>query len=452
LPKIINNKKTLPPVRTTAISKRQPSTYHQLGYATSYVSNGDVFLRQHKPNNYELAAWDNARRNEPILKQGLEYIVNAVIARTKNYSHPNSQINDFVQENIEGKLHKWGRELLESIIWSGFGADEILWEQKIGFDGMPQTWINDLVNFHPMHIYLVPNNYGVIEDGATVFGCPYKSGVWVPLPSNHLQLLPTTADKVGNLVRLSKSKRVYSCYKGENNSLYGRPLVDNAVVKWHLFKNVFTEMLTTALGRYGTPLVYVKVPPHDSKESITEPDGTLRLKTMQELTVEQLQNLDNDTALVFTQLSKDQPVEIGALTTGNNFANSFTEAIELCDDNMRTSLSIPNLITKHKIGGLGSGGAAETQLQMFNLFIEGVADYVIDPLVNQVIMQLISYNFDPRLVKDAHKPGSIKLKPARYTDLKVILDGLKALALEHGLIQTDADRNYVKELLGFPNP
>jgi hypothetical protein len=447
----------LPDIKTSRlkisdIKRSQPSTYSQLGYATSYTSNGDVFLRAHKPTHYDLAAWDSARRNESVIKQALEYIVNAVLGRLENYYHPNSQINDFVSENVEGKLKKWCREFLEPLLWSGFAVDEILWEYRIGPNGIPQTWLKDCVNYHPLHVYLVPNDYGTIEDGADVFGSPYKSGVWVPMPSHQLSLPTGKADRVGNLVRLSKSKRIYGAYKGETNSLYGRPIVDNSVVKWHLFKQVFLDMLTTALGRYGTPLVYIKVPPHDSKESTTDPDGTVRLKTMQEMTQEQLENLDNDTALVFTQLSKDQPVEIGALTTGNNFASAFNDGIELCDDNMRGSLSIPNLIMKHKVAGLGSGGAAETQLQMFNLFIEGVADYVISPIVNQAIFQLIQFNYDPRLVKDANKAGSIKLKPARFTDLKVILDGIKDLAAENELIETEADKKYVKSLLGFPDP
>lgn len=446
----ISNKKTLPPVATTAIYRRQPSTYQQLGWATSYNSNGDVFLRAFRPTHYELAAWDNARRSESILKQALEYIINAILGRLEEYYHPNSLINDFICENIEGKIKKWVRELAEPMLWAGYAVDEILWERRIGPDGMPQTWVNDCVSFHPLHIYCIPNNYGTIEDGADVIGSPYKSGLWVPMPPHHNMLPHPKADRVGNLIRLAKSKRVYACYKGETNSVYGKPIIDTAVTKWHLFKTVFTEMLTTALGRYGTPLVYVKVPPLDSKESLTEPDGTVRLKTMQEMTVEQMQNLDNDTALVFTQLSKEQPVEIGALTTGNNFASSFGDGIELCDNNMRAALSIPNLIMKHDRGGLGSGGAAETQLQMFNLFIEGISDYVLSPILNQLILQLIQYNFDPRLVKDANKVGSLKLKPARFTDLKVILDAINELALPLGLIENDADKQYVKSLLGFP--
>ena len=144
------------------------------------------------------------------------------------------------------------------------------------------------------------------------------------------------------------------------------------------------------------------------------------------------------------------PVEVGALTTGNNFSDSFISAIDLCDDNMRGLMGIPNLIMKDDVSSMGSGAASEVQVDKFNEFITSLFDFVIQNILNQAILQLIQYNFDARTVPEALHPGTIQCKPARNTDLKTILDGIKNLTELFTLNKTDAERNYVKDLLGFP--
>lgn len=440
---------TSPPMATTAIYRRQPASFKQLGYAKAYNPVGDSFIHANKPNYYTLNVWDTARRKESLIRQALEYIIQTVVARVGNYSHPNPQIDDFVQANIDKKIRRWIRELLETALWSGFAVQEINWVSKIGPNGMPQTWIDDLIGFHPLQVYLIANDFGVIKDGDIVSNQPYKSGIWVPMPPTRINKPTGKADRVGSLVRLPKSKRVYVNYRGDGNNIYGRSLVE-ACIPWHMYKEAFREILFSALERYATPFIWVKVPPLDTKEMKSEPDGTLVPKTLHEVTQEQLQNLSSETALVFTQISKDQPVEIGALTTGNNFSDSFTNAIDLCDDNMRALIGIPNLIMKDKIHGLGSGNAAEIQIEKFNQLIEGIFDDIVSPFLEQAILQLIQYNFDARIFPEALHPGSIQIKPARSSDLKVLLDGIKDLGEQYELNKTESDEDYVRDLLGFP--
>jgi hypothetical protein len=442
---------TQPPINTSAVYRKQPAAFKQLGYARSYTANkeGDGFLPSYKPNYYLLASLDALRENESVIKQGLEYIEAAVVNRIGNYSHPNTQIDSFVQANITGSIKSWVRDALRTALWSGYSVQEINWMQKTGPNAEVQTWIEDLISYHPLQVTLVPNDYGVLKDGDTVTDKVYKSGVWVPLPANKIANKSKNSDTVGGLVRLPKSKRVYIAYRNESTNLYGKPLIQ-ACLPWHLYKQAFTEILFHALSRYASPLIYIKVPQQDTSEFITEPDGVVRPKTMQEKASEMLRDLDNESALVFTQVSKEMPIEVGALTTGNNFADSFTNAIDLADDNMRGILGIPNLLMKDNIGGLGSGGTSERQVEQFNKMITSLFDFVIQPILNQAILQLIQYNFDARLTPEAYHPGTIQCKPARDTELKTILDGIKDLFEAYELNKTEAERNYIKDLLGFP--
>jgi hypothetical protein len=450
----ISTLETKPPVNTSAVYRRQPAAFRQLGFARSYTPNeqADNYFPTYKPNYYQLVALDSLREKEPIVKQGLEYIESAVISRLGNYSHPSNQIDDFVQANIETKFKKWVRDALRTVLWSGYSVQENIWMQKIGKNGEIQTWIDDLISFHPLQVTLVPNDYGIIKDGEQVYDKVYKSGVWVPLPPHKVSQLAKSknTDTVGSLVRLPRSKRVYMAYRSEATNLYGKSLI-NACLYWYLYKHAFVEILFKASMRYATPLIYVKVPPTATDEMVTEPDGEVRPKSMQEKVTEMLQDgVENESALVFTQISKDQPVEVGALTTGNNFSDSFINAIDLCDDNMRAILGLPNLIMKDNIGGLGSGGTSERQIEQFNKMIASLFDFVIEHILNQAILQLIQYNFDARVIPEALHPGIIQCKPARDTELKTILDGIKNLFEPYQLNKTEAERNYIKDLLGFP--
>ena len=446
----ISSLTTAPAATTSAIYRKQPAAFKQLGYARSYTPNdrGDSLSASCKPDYYKLAALDAARQKEPIIIQGLDYITSTVVSRIGGYSHPHPQIKEFVEANIKNKLERWIKEALETLLWSGSSVQEINWIQKTGPDGLPQTWIDDLINYHPLQITLVPNDYGIIKDGDPVEGKTYKSGVWVPLPANKINKKLGKADTVGSLVRLNRSKRVYMTFKGDGNNIYGRSLIE-ACLPWYFYKQAFTEILFNALSRYATPLIYVKVPPQDTKEFITEPDGTVRPMSLQEQTTEVLKDIDGETALVFTQFSKDQPVEIGALTTGNNFADSFSNAIELADDNMRAAMAIPNLIMKDKVSGLSSGGASERQLDQFNNIITEIFRLVVNPFVEQAILQLIQYNFDARTIPEALHSGTIQIKPARSADLKVILDGINNLVDKLPML-SEGQQNAVLELLGLP--
>ncbi len=424
--------------------------FGQLGRATSYTSNGETFSFTRKPSYYQLAAWDDARRKEPLIKQGLEYLVLAIVSKIGSYSHPDPEIDDFVQANIENKIKGWIANIAMTALWSGFGVSEINYTNKVGPGGIPQTWFDDVINFHPLQVTLMLNDYGVVKDGDRIMSSPFKSGIYVPAPYTAIQRPAKNREYMGSLVRLPKSKRVYVALNNEGNNPYGRSILES-VLPYHLFKEAYRDMMTVALDRYGTPLVYAIVPPLDTKEMIEEPDGTVRPKTLQEMTVEQMQNLSNESVLVFTQISKDQPVQLGALTTGNNFSDAFQQAMDMCDLNMLHGLGIPNLLIKDNHSRMGSGGASERQLEIFNAFVGSLFDLIVGAFVEQAIAQLIQFNFDPKKNPKAYNAGKIQKKPTRVNELKVVTESIKALT-ELGFINptNPVDFRYVRELIDLP--
>lgn len=438
---------TDPPVRTTAVFRKQPAIFSQLGRATSYTSNGDSFSTTSKPSYYQLAAWDEARRKEPLIKRSLDIITLAILSKIGPYSHPDSQIDEFVQANLENKLSRWIKDLTTSLLWSGMGVSEILWQLKQGPNGT-QVWIEDMVNYHPLQVNILLNQYGRVKDGEPVANSSLKSGIWVPVPMQ--SNVKKNAEYMGNLIRLPKGKRVYLTLGGEGNNPFGKSILES-VFPYHLFKEAFREMMTVALDRYGTPLIYAIVPPLDTKETVEEPDGRIRAKTLQELTAEQMQNLSAESALVFTQISKDQPVQVEALTTGNNFSDSFERAIDLCDRNILVGMGVPNLLIRDNSNTLGTSGASDSQAELFDNLIGSYYDLILQPFLEQAILQLIQYNFDPRKNPGAFHPGTIKKRPTRIAELEVTVKAIKELTeLQFLSPYNELDFNYVRDLLHLP--
>lgn len=445
---------THPPDGASGIFRRRPKNLKQLGLATSYQPVDDGFIYSSKPSYYQLSAWDQARRKEPIIKQSIDYIVLAVLSKIGPYSHPSPMIDKFVQANLNHiQYKKCLSDLLNSILWSGFGASEIVWDYR-KTDKDPQVWIGDIVNFHPLQVNLVLNDYGMVKDGDPSPNSSLRSGVWVPCPtvlSKNSSKPSIGPDYQGSMIRLKRNKRIYIAFGGEGNNPYGRSQLES-VLPYHLFKEAYRDMLTTALDRYGTPLMYIIVPPQDTKERIEEEDGSFRFKTMHEQTVEQIENISSQAALVFTQTSKDQPINLGSLTTSNNFSDSFTKAINFCDENMLTGMGIPNLLFKDGGRNLGSGGASETQLEVFNSFISAIYDLLVIPFTQQCILPLIQYNFNIDLYPEALDPGQFVKKPSRSTELKTVVESIKMLTeLGYSNPTNPLDFQYVRELVGLPD-
>ena len=433
--------------------KGRPAKYGQWGKAVSYVSSGEGFEPTKKPHYYQLAAWDNARLKEPIIKNGIEKVVLYVCKKLGHYHHPNKMIEDFVRANIEDYLPKWIEEMTSSAFWSGFGVGEILWEKKIGPNNLRQIWLNDIVNYHPTQVDFRLNDNSRLTHGEKREHDNYLSGIWVTAPNTMKAYKSKTKHNFNNYdgsrIRLHESKVFHVAFGGAHNNPWGESRL-TSVLEYHLFKEAFRDMMAIALDRYGTPLLYAIVPPQSTSEIITEPDGSQRNKTYREAVAEVMGDVRGNQAIVLEQLSKDYPVNLGSLTTGNNFSDVFNKAIDFCDNNMQIGLGIPNLIMRDERSGLGSGKSSENQVEMFNIMVGHIFQIVTKAFTHQVIKQLIAFNFDPYTVADIHVPGFIAERPLRPTEIEVLTKSYKTLT-ELGLVNpsNQDDYNQIRDMFGL---
>lgn len=436
------------PLSASAIRQR-PAQYGQVGLATSYVSTGENFVPLRKPHHYQLAAWDSARLKEPVIKSGIEILTLFMCSKLGDYHHPNSMIEDFVNANIKSHLRRWIQEIAISSYWAGFGVSEVLWKRKPGPNRIRQVWIEDIVNYHPTQVQFRLNDYSRLTHGENTSYSQLLSGVWVPAPNNLTRKKPSKS-YTGGMIRLEKSKVWHIAFDGSSNNPWGISQL-NSVLDYHLFKEAFRDMMAVALDRYGTPLLYAIVPPQITNEVVEEADGTIRNKQYRESVTEALQDVRGNQGIVLEQLSKDFPVEIGTLTTGNNFADAFNSAIELCNTNMQVGMGIPNLIMRDERSGLGNGSSSESQVEIFNMMVSHYFHIATQAFVDQVVKQLIAYNFDPFTVKDIDDPGYISEVPSRPTEIEQLVNAYEKLTKLGFMNAADsADYNHVRSMLNLP--
>lgn len=441
--------KTSPPAKTNALYRKRPAQFGQVGRATGYISSGDYFSPITKPHYYQLAAWDSARRNEPIIFDGINKIALSVKAKLTPYIHKDTVIQEFVRHNLH-QLSKWVYNQTISLLWSGYASSEIIWTRKIGPGGVPQVWIEDVITYHPSQVELKLNLHGRLTHGEKVPTSQYLTGVWVPVPLYYTKAPDQSSNFTGNLVRLPRSKVIHISLHGDSNNPYGTSII-TPILKYHLFKEAFRDMMAVALDRYGTPLIWGVVPPQETDEVIQDLDGTERRLSLHEVATRELENMRSETGIIFTQIDKDHPVKLEALTTGNNFADSFQQAIDMCDHNMMRGMSIPNLIMKDDRTGLGTGGSSERQVELFQHFIDSIYEVVIDGFLSQCVKQLIQYNFDPRLNKDAYDKGSLIPKPFRASDIATIASVIQIIDnLGYLNSENETDWQFVRNLISAP--
>ena len=440
------------PPQSSPIFRKKPNLFKNIGVARTYIPYDNTFKEAHKPPIKHYNYIDRAYKNEPVIRQGLSFIALAIQQRLNSYEHPDPDIEQFITATLYPKLPDILNKTVLSLLKYGSATGELLYDWKEGKNGIPQVTIEDVMLYHPLAIDIQLNDYRQLRHGEKVTDSIYRSGIWAPLPTflQNGRKSVNGAEVVANKVRLPEYKCFHLNNTIEGDSPYGTSLLES-ILPFHLYKEAFTNMMWVALDRYGTPLVYALVPNIATGSTRLGADGELEPITLFDEAKSSLENLSSQSGIVMTQNSKDQPVTLGTLTTGNNFSDSFIEAIEFCDENMIMGLGIPNLLFRDKSSRLGSGQAGEVQLDVFNSFIDSLYNLITGEFLKQLIGSLIDINFSRELHPLGEFRGKFTKKPPRFSDLKVMINAVESLEnLGYINYKNQTDFDWVRDLLNAP--
>jgi hypothetical protein len=223
----------------------------------------------------------------------------------------------------------------------------------------------------------------------------------------------------------------------------GESAIKRIYKSWKL-KDLYLELQATALERYGAPITYAITPPGVTPELMLDiTTGKMRNKTIREATEEALENLRYSNALVFQNPTRDDVFEVGTLTTGNNFGDSFKDAITNCNKAIFTGLMIPKLLLEEGSGGLSNPG--KVHWETFRLMIQAFAKEIVEPFTEQVIGRLIKLNFNDT------RPGKFIIEAFDASTAEIIASVLKDF-VSTGIIDpsNENDLDDIRERFGLP--
>jgi hypothetical protein len=329
------------------------------------------------PIRERLSIYEDMSRYESVIKFTLNILLNSVIGSLGPIQHPDSDIQNFLNYNIDRLNNIYCIDILSQIksmayttLWAGFSVTEKLYELDNGM-----ILLRDLVQYHPKTITIRTNKKGRLVEGEPAFdlhNTGYKSGVF--------QTGYDTAE-----VQLPLWKICYATHGFEFNNYYGSSLLEPCY-RWHILKEAYVDMLTLCLDRYGV-------------ESINPATGEVQELSAQDLLEQQIQNTNpQDGNVLFLPFSEsDMKPSINTLSASNDLGDTFYKAIRFCEVEQVRSMLIHYGFIESKTGK--DAELSERQIEFFNNVVSSLYSTLIRPICNQVFHNLIIENFSRESAK-----------------------------------------------------
>lgn len=404
----------------------------------STLSRGPGMLTQYMvPANFSrLLEYERAAKTDETVGAGIEFMKLSLIASVKEYRHPDPEIQNFVRKalnEMEGTVEYAIGELCESSLVFGYSVSEVLWRLVEG-----KIQIDELINYHPASLLIVPNVNGRLVDKA-----PLDNPYYMPPAGVSWCGIWQIGVDGASYKHLPKSKVCLTIH-GKRSGMYtGTSAIQRIYKNWTL-KDIVLEMYNVALDRYGTPITYAVVPAGVTPDMVHDSTtGKVRNMTIREAAETALSQMHRGTALVFQRPSMQDDIKIDTLTTGNNFGTVFLDAIHYYNRSIFRGLLIPQLLLEEGSAGLSNPG--QTHWNVFKLMIKALAKEIVEPFCEQVIGQMIRLNFNNT------DPGQFIIEPFDPATTAIMANVFDKLVKNGYLNPSDEeDLNEVREMFGLP--
>ncbi len=418
--------------------KQLPRGYsQQVGSSLSSLTALSIYGFYGHPEYIRLAEYERMLTTDETVGMGIEFIKLAIQASLGEYTHPNTEIKDFVLDvfdKMEGSHKTAIGELAVSALWAGFGVSEAVYKPERSPKFGPRIYIDYVANYNPRTIHLHVNRKGrLVEGDPAVFNTAFTSGIW--------------QDQLGHpAVQLPMARCCLATHNKRYNNYYGEPALKRIYKNWRLKESVL-EMWNVALDRYGTPVTYAIVPTGYTGNEVADPSnpGQMKPETIGESTAQAITNIHTGTGLVIVRPSPQDDIELGTLTTGNNFGDSFIEAIRYYNTAILRGLLIPQLLIQEQSGALGGQAVAAIHFEIFKMLLGQLYEEIVEPFVEHIIGRLIKINFGE------DNPGKFRMSPYDAATTELMSSVFVNLCNIGALDMTDVtDLNIVRAACGVP--
>lgn len=345
---------------------------------------------------------------------GIDFLQTCLAARIGQYQHPNEEIAKFVNkalDELEGGFYNTLKDTMESV-WAGFSVQEIVWKNTdAGFVphkivGLPPTSIlfetertgeltSDGVlqyqrNYNPAQLGYGSSYLFGFSGNALGSPDPYARLGDFPFPirsANTYSYLSIRIPKIKCLVYANRGP-------GQYGNPYGRSVLRRCYKYW-VMKDAFLKMLSVALDRKGTPLNVVFADPNastlDPQKQVAGARGNAAVGIRADVAAQRaFANIHNDSTIILPG-KKGQIYDIETIPSQSNAAD-FESAIRLCDQAFMRAMLIPSLIFTNG-DGTGSFALGQEHAKTWEKILDGMNSGVKQTWINQLVKQMIIYNF-----------------------------------------------------------
>lgn len=331
------------------------------------------------------------RERDETVASGLEFLTYNVLNSIGSFTHENSDIQDFVNNNISsitGGLKSVLRDALMDGITFGYHVSEILWKIDNG-----KAKISDFVSLKPENITFVTNN------SAT------KITYIMQTPLN------------GNPIKIPADK----CFIYSHN-LSSNPYGESAfkrIYRPYKFKESIVRFWAIALEKFGMPIVVGK-----SMDS----EGLLdSLKSMY--------------SAAGIAISPEDEVSI--LESNRPIGEVFERATLWADKMIYRGLLLPQLLVT--TGSSGSYALGQVHLSMFLTAVKWIAKELTDAFIDSAVKKMIDYNFG---VQENYGQFEISTQPSSQERQQ--LANMFYNLVNAGVLDPVADGKMIRNMLKLP--
>lgn len=429
------------------------------------------------PSTVSVETFKRMVDTDDTVGSGVDFLTTCLASRLGRYQHKSEEITEWVNDRldeIEGGFFNAVKEIL-SAVWAGYSVSEKVWaNEDHGFVikklvSLPPTTIlfetertGDLTpdgilqyqrSFSP---YNLTSGLGFLGGGSSVLGF---SGDCLR-PDVHAKFgdLPfplRTANSFNYLsIRIPKQKCVHYSFdaQGKFGNPYGRSLLRRAY-KYYVMKDAFLQMMAVALDRKGTPLTIIYADQNTTLRDTSqgERSGNAVDKKGKGISAAQaakkaFENVHNDSTIVLP--GKKSAIFDTDFVPQDSNTQSFIAALDFANKSIMRSLLVPSLIFNNGDGS-GSFALGQEHSRTFDKILDGMLEGIKDVLLQQVIKEMIAYNFPESAWK---KDGIGDFGKRDFTDeeLEKIMS-MYQQAIDMGVIDsTDLnDLNKMRDTLGF---
>lgn len=391
------------------------------------------------PSYYRLKVFEKMFLQDSCINKAITTLADSVVGSIASISHPDSEIEEFLNTmllTMEDSLgYSWKSilsDFFKTKMWAGFAVAEIIYDVVEG-----SLVVTNIVNYNPRSIVIRPNSKGKLVDGEPTSD-GLKSGIF------------QTGITGKGEVKLPLWKVLYQAHESYYGDYMGRSCLAPAY-KWYRLKEHTVDLLMSTLSRSSNPLSYIVMKSYEIDEGTIDPaTGESRKMTSIEYLDRQISEIDETgrNFLLIPRILPEDKVDIGTLTTGNNFASSFIDTLNYLDQQIVHSLKIPVLLVNSKATAAGEE-VIERTMDNYQRAVQHERNKLLSTFCKQVLFPVQQWNFNR---ESARILPSFAINFGERSEDRVstmqVVRGLASIGSLNPRNQEDA--NLIRQILSLP--